>query len=57
MSPDLIIMTVLASVAASIITTNVMAGQCFKSIDRYFNETLEEVKKITLDALEKMKSR
>lgn len=57
MSPALIIMTVLASVATSIITTNVMAGQCFKSIDCYLNEALEEVKKITLDALEEMKSR
>lgn len=45
------------SIAASVITTRVMAERCFKLIDDYFTEALESIKKVSLDALEEMKDR
>lgn len=57
MSLVLIGLVVLTSIAASIITTRSMVGHCFNRIDRCFEETFAEIKKVSLDAMEEIKNR
>lgn len=53
----IVVLTVLLSIAASIVTTRCMAMHCFKIIDNYLEEVLEAIKKVSLDALEVMKDK